>query len=178
MRDGCNFDISKCFKDGKPLIIDGSHVDPDCYLELSDPDPQTGKREYRIKTTLSEPACSGGQDNSALIAMQRKMQQIDQSNSLIIPFLLTIDPVSHTQCIENRLSMLFQKNKDELPEDIDSFLEQKLNEYQVIQSYLKGACQGLNFTELEIDINRFEATIDTMHDVILDAIEQGETIQT
>ena len=26
MRDGCNFDISKCFADGKPLIIDGSHI--------------------------------------------------------------------------------------------------------------------------------------------------------
>ena len=28
VRDGCNFDISKCFADGKPLIIDGTHIDP------------------------------------------------------------------------------------------------------------------------------------------------------
>jgi len=28
VRDGCNFDISKCFNDGKPLIIEGSHIDP------------------------------------------------------------------------------------------------------------------------------------------------------
>jgi len=32
VRDGCNFDISKCFADGKPLIIDGSHIDPSCYI--------------------------------------------------------------------------------------------------------------------------------------------------
>lgn len=31
VRDGCNFDISKCFNDGKPLIIEGSHIDPECY---------------------------------------------------------------------------------------------------------------------------------------------------
>ena len=72
VRDGCNFDISKCFKDGKPLIIDGSHVDPECYLELI---PGSFPAEYRIKTTLTEfPA---GQGNAALISMQRKMQEID-----------------------------------------------------------------------------------------------------
>ena len=30
----------------------------------------------------------------------------------------------------------------------------------------------MNFTELQIDINRFEQTINTMHDVILQAIEK------
>ena len=35
VRDGCNFDISKIFKDGKPLIIDGTHVDPDCFIDSS-----------------------------------------------------------------------------------------------------------------------------------------------
>ena len=67
--------------------------------------------------------------------------------------------------------MLFQKNRDNLPEDIDSFLEYRLTEQQIIQGYLKEACNRLRFTELEIDINKFEVTIDTMHDVILDAIE-------
>mmetsp|Transcript_29479 Transcript_29479/g.36574 ORF Transcript_29479/g.36574 Transcript_29479/m.36574 type:complete len:104 (-) Transcript_29479:434-745(-) len=47
VRDGCNFDISKCFKDGKPLIIDGSHIDPECYLRM-ERNEQTGKMEYRI----------------------------------------------------------------------------------------------------------------------------------
>lgn len=70
--------------------------------------------------------------------------------------------------------MLFQKNKNDIPEDIDGFLESRLREYQVTQGYLKEACRALSFTELEIDINKFEETIDTMHNVILDAIENGE----
>ena len=52
MRDGCNFDISKCFKDGKPLIIDGTHLDPECYLELVE-NKETGELEHRIKTELT-----------------------------------------------------------------------------------------------------------------------------
>lgn len=127
MRDGCNFDISKCFKDGKPLIIDGSHIDPECYIR-QEHNPVNGQLEYRIQTDLSE---DDGQ-NQALIAMQQKMREIDQSSSLIIPFLLTMDRVGHTQCLENRLSMLFQKNTSELPDDIDAFLEQRLDEEQEI----------------------------------------------
>ena len=171
VRDGCNFDISKCFKDGKPLIIDGTHVDPEQYLELVH-NPQTGQSEYRIKSETTE--FPPGQENEALLAMQHKMQAIDQTGSLIIPFLLTIDSVSHTQCVENRLSMLFQKNGDNLPEDIDGFLERKLSEQQMIQDYLREACGKLNFTELAIDINKFDATIDRMHDIVLEAIECGE----
>ena len=52
------------------------------------------------------------------------------------------------------------------------FLEDKVNKYQKIQDYLKEACKKENFTELAVDINRFEATIDIMHDRILETIEQ------
>ena len=45
IRNGCNFDVSKCFIDGKPLIIDGSHIDPESFIKSlpasftkSDPD--------------------------------------------------------------------------------------------------------------------------------------------
>jgi len=49
VRDGCNFDISKCFKDGKPLIIDGSHVDPEFYVKQIKCDSKN-RFEYRIVT--------------------------------------------------------------------------------------------------------------------------------
>lgn len=46
VRNGCNFDISKCFKDGKPLIVDGTHIDPEKLLYLNE------QGEHRIKTEL------------------------------------------------------------------------------------------------------------------------------
>lgn len=52
VRDGCNFDISKIFKDGKPLIIDGTHVDPDCFIESS-VNEETGKTTFKIITKLT-----------------------------------------------------------------------------------------------------------------------------
>ncbi len=80
VRNGCNFDVSKCFKDGKALIIDGSHVSPDSFLVKND------QNEYRIKTDIEDT------ENKAVIDMQQKMKMIDQENgTLIIPFLLTID---------------------------------------------------------------------------------------
>lgn len=34
VRKGCNFDISKCFIDGKPLIIEGSLIDPNSFVKF------------------------------------------------------------------------------------------------------------------------------------------------
>ena len=62
--------------------------------------------------------------------MQKKLRSYDQSNGLIIPFLLTIDRDSHLQCLENKLSMLYQRNQDDLPADLEEFLERKIDEYQ------------------------------------------------
>lgn len=33
VRKGCNFDIQKCFVDGKPLIIEGSHIEPNLFVK-------------------------------------------------------------------------------------------------------------------------------------------------
>ena len=63
--------------------------------------------------------------------------------------------------------MLYQRNQQELPDDLEKYLEDKISEYQTIQDYLKEACAKTHFTELKIDINRFEQTINIMHDQIL-----------
>ena len=52
--------------------------------------------------------------------------------------------------------MLYQRNQQELPDDLEKYLEDKISEYQTIQDYLKEACAKTHFTELKIDINRFE----------------------
>lgn len=51
IRKGCNFDIQKCFVDGKPLIIEGCHLDPDLYLDrIKDVDG-----EEKLKIITPEP---------------------------------------------------------------------------------------------------------------------------
>jgi hypothetical protein len=41
VRKGCNFDIQKCFVDGKPLIIEGSHLDPNLYVGFQEPEEES-----------------------------------------------------------------------------------------------------------------------------------------
>eukprot|EP00351_Strombidinopsis_sp_SopsisLIS2011_P003238 CAMPEP_0116889444 /NCGR_PEP_ID=MMETSP0463-20121206/24936_1 /TAXON_ID=181622 /ORGANISM="Strombidinopsis sp, Strain SopsisLIS2011" /LENGTH=57 /DNA_ID=CAMNT_0004556155 /DNA_START=297 /DNA_END=470 /DNA_ORIENTATION=+ len=46
-----DFDISKCFIDGKPLIVDGSQIDPESFLkswEENEIDSATGKNIRKI----------------------------------------------------------------------------------------------------------------------------------
>ncbi len=69
--------------------------------------------------------------------MQKKMISIEQdSDTLIVPFLVTIDSEQQKLCIENRLSMLFKTTKKELPADLDGILNDKVCKYQQIQDYL------------------------------------------
>ena len=49
---------------------------------------------------------------------------------MIIPFLLMIDAEQQAQCVENRLSMHYQKTQQELPEDIDGLIRRKVDKYQ------------------------------------------------
>ena len=48
------------------------------------------------------------------------------SDTLIVPFLVTIDAEQQRLCIENRLSMLYKTTLEELPEDLDKVLNDKV----------------------------------------------------
>ena len=49
IRDGCNFDMSKCYADGKDLLLIGSYIDPEYFL------CKTSKKEqYKLKTATQE----------------------------------------------------------------------------------------------------------------------------
>ena len=70
VRKGCNFDIQKCFIDGKPLIIEGSLLDPNCYikhvddrLEILTPDPEN-EEEAEL-------------ENESVKKMRKTMQEIN-----------------------------------------------------------------------------------------------------
>ena len=72
IRNGCNFDIQKCFVDGKPLIIEGSHLDPEVYLRLDEIEEQspTGGSPIR-KEKLFITSDGGEQLQTAAICKMR-----------------------------------------------------------------------------------------------------------
>ncbi len=86
VRKGCNFDIQKCFVDGKPLIIEGSHIEPNLYIKYSAEDPE----KLLIETPDPADEIEASLENEPMKKMRKAMQTIDQKGAVIIPFLLTI----------------------------------------------------------------------------------------
>ena len=67
------------------MIIDGTHIDPEQFLT------RTFDDEFNIRITPVTEL-----DNKAVRDMQVKMSKIDQNSAtLIIPFLLTVDISDH-----------------------------------------------------------------------------------
>ncbi len=177
VRKGVNFDIQKCFVDGKSLIIEGRHVNPLIFIK-----PQESKKEDKVERKLKiitpAPDLTGEEvkENEPEKKMRSEMEKIDQKGSIVIPFLLTIDETAHYICIENRMAQLHKQYLQEGSKGLDDKeMEAKikvlLRNYQVIQKYLLEVSADLKV--VQININSFEDTLDLMHNTILERIEQA-----
>jgi hypothetical protein len=96
VRKGCNFDIQKCFIDGKPLIIEGSHLEPNLYVGAIPPttDESGEPTEMKLKIVTPDPVDEdeASLENEPMKKMRKAMNAVDQTGAMIIPFLLTITP--------------------------------------------------------------------------------------
>ena len=102
VRKGCNFDIQKCFVDGKPLIIEGSHIEPNLFVKQVTKDDST----TILQITTPDPASEDEAklENEPMRKMRKAMNAINQDGAMIIPFLLTISPQSHALCLESKIT--------------------------------------------------------------------------
>ena len=75
VRKGCNFDIQKCFVDGKPLIIEGSHIEPNIYVQ--EVQNEDGSSVLKILTPDPENEEEESHENEAVKKMRKTMQTID-----------------------------------------------------------------------------------------------------
>ena len=71
VRKGCNFDIQKCFVDGKPLIIEGSHIDPNIYVQ--EVLKEDGSSYLKILTPDPENEEEESHENEAVKKMRKNM---------------------------------------------------------------------------------------------------------
>ena len=106
IRNGVNFDIFKAFNEGKPVIIEGRHLNPIFYINMinqgtNEINEISGKDS---KVSIIIPFSEGGGGAGKYI--RDELSKIDQENAIIIPFILTLDYKSHYICIENRLIQL------------------------------------------------------------------------
>ena len=90
-RKGVNTDILKCLQEGKALIIEGYELDPMLYLYQK----EEALRKFRITMRDS--------NDPEEIRIKQQFDSMDQSNAVIVPFLLTISEKDHAYIIENWL---------------------------------------------------------------------------
>lgn len=94
VRKAANFDIQKCFVDGKPLIIEGSHIEPSFYLKKVQFQEEDGTTKDKLLVATPDPENEeeASLENESIKKMRKTMQNIDQKGAMIIPFLMTISP--------------------------------------------------------------------------------------
>ena len=76
--------------DGKPLIIEGSHIDPNLFVKYTTLEDGSQKLEISTPDPVDEDEIS--LENESVKKMRKQMQAINQNGAMIIPFLLTISP--------------------------------------------------------------------------------------
>jgi len=102
VRKGCNFDIQKCFIDGKPLMIEGSLIDPNIFLKQIECEDGSVRLEIHTPDPVDQEETD--LENPPVKKMRKQMQEINQNKPMIIPFLLTISPKNHSICLESKIT--------------------------------------------------------------------------
>lgn len=77
VRKGCNFDIQKCFIDGKPLIIEGSHLDPNLYVKTVTDNEAEGSKLLQIITPDPFDEEEYKLENEPMRKMRKTMNSIE-----------------------------------------------------------------------------------------------------
>lgn len=78
VRKGCNFDIQKCFIDGKPLIIEGSHLEPNLYVKtVTDNEIEGGVPKLQIITPDPFDEEEAKLENEPMRKMRKAMNSIE-----------------------------------------------------------------------------------------------------
>ena len=159
-RKGVHTDILKCLQEGKSLIIEGYELDPMLYLEQKEENP----RKFRITMRDSE--------DPEERKIKKQLDEMDQSNAVIVPFLLTISEKEHAYIIENWLMSVLPPDLQREVEQLGKFQQQLkhlLRSFQQAQRYLLE--YNDIFTVIPINIQHIDETLNTMHNVILARIE-------
>ncbi|PHT52984.1 hypothetical protein CQW23_07446 [Capsicum baccatum] len=167
VRKGLAGDLKKAIKDGKPIIIEGIHLDPSIYL-----------MDEENKLPSASPANQAG-PKSTRVEEQNELQQKSNSNvtqssqkksgaqPIIVPIVLKMAEFDHKALLEEWVAN--RKCSEKYPtQDKDKLI----SNLKTIQDYLCSfTSQGL--TVVNISATTFPQTLDWLHNHLLQCIEHG-----
>uniref|UniRef100_A0A0D9Z0U1 2-phosphoglycerate kinase n=1 Tax=Oryza glumipatula TaxID=40148 RepID=A0A0D9Z0U1_9ORYZ len=169
VRKGLAGDLKKAMKDGKPIIIEGIHLDPSIYLMDEEKRDDNSKMEKKVAESENSPAT---------VKSKTEKQQENELHEK------RMDDSQECMSEEGRISegLSCAKSHALLEEWIatrasrDNCLPQDhrklINNLKLIQDYLCSfESQGL--TVVDISANSFPQTLDWLHSYLLQCIERG-----
>ncbi|XP_023753263.1 uncharacterized protein LOC111901619 isoform X1 [Lactuca sativa] len=167
VRKGLAGDLKKAMKDGKPIIIEGMHVDPSIYLI---DDGNTNKNAEKMsKGPESVPeniTIHNMKDQAVERKAIHKREKSGAPEPVVIPIVLKMAEFDHKALLEEwistrKFSSYPIKDKDKLISNLNT-----------IQDYLCSfTSQGSEVAN--ISTTTFPQTLDWLHNHLLQRIEQG-----
>ncbi|KAJ8748106.1 hypothetical protein K2173_009236 [Erythroxylum novogranatense] len=156
VRKGLAGDLKKAMKDGKPIIIEGIHLDPSIYLMDEENKLEKNKEKAREITKDSE-----GHGNNPM------RKEKSGPEPIIIPIALKMAPFDHKALLDEWISTRMFNGKCQIKSK-----ERLIANLKTIQDYLCSfESQGL--TVVNISATTFPQTLDWLHGYLLQCIEQG-----
>lgn len=144
IRKGCSLDIIKAFKEGKSVILEGSHIVPKYFLNKENDQTIISLPDYDEEVTNNDEI------------LRKEINQIKEIEGLIVPILLKTDETSHKRYIQK-----INNNKD--VNDYEFRVFRRLQEYLI---------QNNNyFLEVDVEFNKESECVDRIHSIIIQKIE-------
>jgi hypothetical protein len=163
-----NGDIEKCLEEGKAIIIEGSHIDPNLIVDLLD------QRSFIRGNTKERSSLPYREIRDDDVDDDEQNETKGPKKGLIMAFFLTIQKKEeHHLFFEQWLSSRGAVGSiQSLGKDFDERLETLSQNFVFIQEYLDQQQTGFA-THVNVNLHRLEETLDFMHTTILTGIERA-----
>ncbi|XP_024393744.1 P-loop NTPase domain-containing protein LPA1 homolog [Physcomitrium patens] len=179
VRKGLDGDLKKAMKDGKPVIIEGLHLDPSIYL-MNEESGGFGSGVVQMKALPSAADTvtvagieKDGATSDAVMNKEISKEPIKWTppKCIFVPIVLKMADVDHRTLLEEWISARAADTETSVSKEDKEALIKRL---QTIEDYLTSfESQGL--TVVNLSATTFPQTLDWMHSYLLECIKQGST---
>lgn len=193
VRKGLDGDLKKAMKDGKPVIIEGLHLDPSIYLTNEESGGFGSGAVQMMKALPSQPASAvaapiAGNDEkgkqnpepakdseagtSAAPAVNDENAKPAQPKCIVVPIVLKMAPVDHEILLEEWVACRASEVGNSAPTKEEK--EALIRRLQTIEDYLT-SFESQGMTVVNLSATTFPQTVDWVHSFLLECIEQGSS---
>lgn len=179
VRKGLDGDLKKAMKDGKPVIIEGFHLDPSIYLMSKESGGfGTGAVQMKALPSAANTVSVTGieKDGAAGEAVVSKVEEHAPAKwtppkCIIVPVVLKMADVDHQTLLDEWIAIRAAENGITVSQEEKGALIKRL---QTIEDYLT-SFESQGMTVVNLSATTFPQTLDWMHSYLLECIEQGST---